>query len=88
MWSLGCILCELFTGRPLFPAHDENELLELIRVRIGLPSLEMVQSCRKKDMFFTYQQDEPKSIRLIRSRLSQVPRDCGEKSCDIKQSFS
>lgn len=38
MWSLGCILVELVTGVPLFPAHDENELLELIRVRIGMPT--------------------------------------------------
>ena len=39
MWSFGCVLCELATGRPIFPAQDENELLEFIRSRIGMPSL-------------------------------------------------
>ena len=43
MWSFGCILFELSVGRPLFPARDENELLELIRLRIGMPPLEMIQ---------------------------------------------
>jgi len=28
MWSLGCIIYELVCGAPLFPANDENELLE------------------------------------------------------------
>jgi dual specificity tyrosine-phosphorylation-regulated kinase 2/3/4 len=35
MWSYGCILYELITGRPIFPARDENELLEYILVTIG-----------------------------------------------------
>lgn len=28
MWSLGCIVAEMVMGRPLFPAIDENELME------------------------------------------------------------
>jgi len=28
MWSLGCIVAELYSGRPIFPATDENELVE------------------------------------------------------------
>jgi serine/threonine protein kinase len=42
MWSFGCILCELSTGRPIFPACDENELLEFIRMRIGMPPISMI----------------------------------------------
>jgi dual specificity protein kinase YAK1 len=30
MWSFGCIMAELMTKRPLFPALDENELLEFM----------------------------------------------------------
>jgi dual specificity protein kinase YAK1 len=30
MWSLGCIVAELYAGVPLFPAQDENELNELV----------------------------------------------------------
>ena len=48
MWSFGCILAELVSGRPLFPAWDENELLELIRIRIGLPPEELIKKCKKR----------------------------------------
>jgi len=52
MWSVGCILAELTTGRPLFPAVDENELLEFIIMMIGLPTAEMIDKCKKKSKFF------------------------------------
>ena len=35
MWSLGCILYELIVGAPLYPARDENELLEYFVVTVG-----------------------------------------------------
>lgn len=28
MWSLGCIVSELYSGVPLFPGQDENEMME------------------------------------------------------------
>lgn len=52
MWSFGCILAELKTGRPLFPAIDEQELLELIVMMIGSPSEEMLKKAKKKNKFF------------------------------------
>ena len=30
MWSLGCILAELYTGYPLFPGENEVEQLACI----------------------------------------------------------
>ena len=48
MWSFGCILAELVTGRPLFPAIDENELLEFFIIRIGMPPEEMINRAKKK----------------------------------------
>lgn len=38
MWSFGCIMAELLTGRPLFPGIDENELLEFFILIIGPPA--------------------------------------------------
>ena len=62
MWSVGCIAAEIRTGRPLFPAVDENELLEFFVMMIGMPPNEMIDKCRKKTKFFD------KDGKLIRSR--------------------
>ena len=62
MWSFGCIVAELTTGRPLFPAVDENELLELFIMMIGLPSNEMIEKSKKRNKFFD------KDGKIIRSK--------------------
>jgi dual specificity tyrosine-phosphorylation-regulated kinase 2/3/4 len=81
MWSFGCILCELSTGRPIFPAQDENELLEFIKMRIGMPPLDMITTCRKRRQFFTQQNE------IIRSRVSRLPANAGVRSYTIKDSL-
>ena len=77
MWSLGCILSELSTGRVIFPAQDENELLEFIRMRIGLPPLSMIKNSPKFKRFFDSQN------KLIRSKISRLPEDVKERSFSI-----
>lgn len=42
MWSLGCILAELYTGIPLFPGSDEQEQLEWIMQLCGTPPDNMI----------------------------------------------
>lgn len=52
MWSFGCILVELFTGRALFPGESESEQLQLIMEVRGKPSRKvLIQSSRRK-LFF------------------------------------
>ena len=52
MWSLGCIIAELYTGVPLFPAIDENELVEFYEMVLGkVPQTLIEQSDRRSDYF-------------------------------------
>ncbi|KAG1126180.1 hypothetical protein G6F42_008041 [Rhizopus arrhizus] len=37
MWSTGCILAELYTGRPLFPGENELDQLACIMQLLGVP---------------------------------------------------
>ena len=53
MWSLGCIIYELIRGDPLFPAKDENELLEYWIVTVGRPPAEMLKTAKKYKQFFS-----------------------------------
>jgi hypothetical protein len=52
MWSLGCIVAELFCGRPIFPGLDENELLEFHILMCGNPPQQMIDKGSKKEKFF------------------------------------
>ena len=43
MWSLGCILAELFTGYPLFPGENEQEQLACIMEIKGVPPKDLIE---------------------------------------------
>jgi dual specificity tyrosine-phosphorylation-regulated kinase 2/3/4 len=73
MWSFGCILCELATGRPIFPASDENDLMEYFRIRLGMPPKEMINTCRKKREFFD------KNNKIIRSKKPTLQQNIPDK---------
>ena len=78
MWSFGCIMVELITGEPIFRAWDENELVEMLRVRISLPPEHMLRTATKKHQFF-----DPNG-QLIRSKKSRIPPDTPESSLTIR----
>ncbi|KAI7902378.1 kinase-like domain-containing protein [Cokeromyces recurvatus] len=52
MWSLGCILAELYTGLPLFPGENEQEQLNCIMEVIGLPDRRLIEKCSRRKLFF------------------------------------
>ena len=52
IWSLGCILAELFTGYPLFPGENEVEQLACVMEIFGLPPKELVDKAQRRRVFF------------------------------------
>jgi serine/threonine protein kinase len=53
MWSLGCIIYELIIGTPLFPAKDENELVEYLIITLGEIPHYMLDPAKKYKQFFS-----------------------------------
>ena len=52
VWSLGCILAELYTGRPLFPGNSEEELLGCMIDVLGSPPEKIIELAANKKKFF------------------------------------
>jgi serine/threonine protein kinase len=43
IWSLACVVAELFLGSPLFPGSDEIEMLRLIQLKLGILPTMMIK---------------------------------------------
>ncbi|KAI9497246.1 kinase-like domain-containing protein, partial [Zychaea mexicana] len=52
MWSIGCILAELYTGCPLFPGENEQEQLACIMEIQGIPDKQLIDKSSRKKFFF------------------------------------
>ncbi|XP_062402752.1 dual specificity tyrosine-phosphorylation-regulated kinase 4 [Sardina pilchardus] len=52
MWSLGCILAELYTGYPLFPGESEMEQIACIAEVVGMPPDYFIQTASRRRVFF------------------------------------
>ncbi|NXR09142.1 DYRK4 kinase, partial [Semnornis frantzii] len=61
MWSLGCIIAELYTGYPLFPGENEVDQLACIMEVLGLPPDDFIQASSRKRTFFD-SKGFPKSV--------------------------
>lgn len=51
IWSVGCILYELLTGNPLFPANSENELFRMYVEVMGMPPMEFIMKGKRKQYY-------------------------------------
>lgn len=53
MWSLGCVLAELYTGRPLFPGENETDQLLWIISALGEPPDSLLAHSSKRSVFYS-----------------------------------
>ena len=70
IWSLGCIVAELVTGRPLFAGDDESDQLSSQLEYLGMPPARLLTRSRRAAEFF--------------SSTTNLPRYCSvaKKSAD------
>ncbi|KAI8988050.1 kinase-like domain-containing protein [Mycotypha africana] len=75
MWSLGCIIAELYTGVPLFPGENEQEQLACIMEVLGVPDSKYINMSERRSLFFD-RHGEPRAFYNSRGKK----RKAGSKS--------
>lgn len=81
MWSVGCILAELYSRSPLFPGHDVKHQLELICVVLGKPTSPEIQNItNKRAREFVMRLPEQK-----RFTLRSLMTDADEMAIDLAE---
>jgi dual specificity protein kinase YAK1 len=87
MWSLGCIVVELFLGLPLFPGSSEYNQVSRISEMLGMPPTWMLEMGKQSGEFFEKTSDEfgRRSYRL--KSMDQYSREHNVKEQPSKKYF-
>ncbi|EXJ91229.1 CMGC/DYRK/YAK protein kinase [Capronia coronata CBS 617.96] len=87
MWSLGCIVVELFLGLPLFPGSSEYNQVSRIVEMLGMPPMWMLEMGKQSGEFFEKTTDEfgRRTYRL--KSMEQYSREHNVKEQPSKKYF-
>ncbi|CAO3632046.1 unnamed protein product [Cunninghamella blakesleeana] len=86
MWSLGCIVAELFLGMPLFPGSTEFDQINRIMHMLGQPSDDMLHRGEKTKLFFD-QESTSGNIVYKRKPLEKYNREYKKAELPSKRYF-
>ncbi len=87
MWSLGCIVVELFLGLPLFPGSSEYNQVSRIVEMLGMPPNWMIEVGKQAGDFFEKRQDEFGRKTYHLKSMEQYSRERGTKEQPSKKYF-
>jgi len=59
MWSVGCIIAEMFNKKVFLKAHETSEYLEFLVEMLGLPSSKLRHIIKNKNYLKHMQDREP-----------------------------
>ncbi|KAF4123256.1 hypothetical protein GMORB2_6806 [Geosmithia morbida] len=88
MWSLGCIVVELFLGLPLFPGSSEYNQVSRIVEMMGNPPNWMLEMGKQSGEFFDKRQDEYGRKTYQLKSMEQYAREHQTKEQPSKRYFS
>uniref|UniRef100_A0A8C9SIH1 non-specific serine/threonine protein kinase n=1 Tax=Scleropages formosus TaxID=113540 RepID=A0A8C9SIH1_SCLFO len=83
MWSLGCVIAELFLGWPLYPGASEYDQIRYISQTQGLPAEYLLSAGTKTSRFFNRGPDS--SYPLWRHNKSEHEAEMGIKSKEARK---
>nr|UCK81538.1 mitogen-activated protein kinase 14 [Arenicola marina] len=86
VWSVGCIMAELLTGKPLFPGTDHIDQLTRIMALVGTPSGELlgkITSDEARRYISTLQVMQRKDLREILPGANPEAIDLLERMLDL-----
>ena len=87
MWSLGCIVVELFLGLPLFPGSSEYNQVSRITEMLGLPPTWMLEMGKQSGEFFEKTTDEYGRRTYRLKGMDQYSREHNVKEQPSKKYF-
>jgi mitogen-activated protein kinase 1/3 len=90
VWSIGCILAEMLSGKPLFPGRDYHHQLSLILDVLGTPTLDefyAITTRRSRDYIRALPFRKKKSFQSIFPNANPLAIDFLSKTLVLSLSF-
>ncbi|XP_038162661.1 homeodomain-interacting protein kinase 3 isoform X2 [Cyprinodon tularosa] len=84
MWSLGCVIAELFLGWPLYPGALEYDQIRYISQTQGLPGEHLLNTGAKTARFFCKESDSPYAAWRLKS-TDEHEAETGMKSKEARK---
>ncbi|XP_033844254.1 homeodomain-interacting protein kinase 3 isoform X1 [Periophthalmus magnuspinnatus] len=84
MWSLGCVIAELFLGWPLYPGALEYDQIRYISQTQGLPGEHLLNTGTKTVRFFCKESDSPYAAWRLKS-TDEHETETGMKSKEARK---
>ncbi|KAF1387165.1 hypothetical protein PFLUV_G00102520, partial [Perca fluviatilis] len=84
MWSLGCVIAELFLGWPLYPGALEYDQIRYISQTQGLPAEQLLNKGTKTSRFFSKESNSPYASWRLKT-TEEHEKETGLKSKEARK---